>query len=212
MKATRVLILAATLLSSSAFASSYTVKRGDTLTSIARRTGVEAAELMRLNHLPSTTVQIGQKLSFGDSASAQTSGGDQTISADQGAAPSRSGSAYIRAAASRFLNIRYVLGGTGSYGIDCSAYTRAVFAQLGVNLPRTAREQYRVGTPVARGDLQAGDLVFFNTIGGISHVGIYLGDGEFADANSYHGRTIIESMTTSYWSTRYVGARRVLNG
>ena len=74
---------------------------------------MEAAELMRLNHLPSTTVQIGQKLNFGDAASAQdgSGNGDQSLSADQGAAPSRSGGAYIRAAASRFLNIRYVLGG-----------------------------------------------------------------------------------------------------
>ncbi|GGQ97738.1 C40 family peptidase [Deinococcus ruber] len=206
MKAFRVLSLAVTLLASSAFASTYTVKPGDTLSSIARMAGMEPAALMQQNHLSTTTLQVGQKVQYGTATS-------PSKPSAQASAPQRSsGGAYIRAAASRFLNIRYVLGGTGGRGIDCSAYTRAVFSQLGVNLPRTAREQFRVGTPVSRGNLQAGDLVFFNTIGGVSHVGIYLGNGQFANANSYQGRTIIESMTTAYWSAHYIGARRVLNG
>ena len=208
MKAFRVLTLAVTLLASSAFASTYTVKSGDTLSSIARMAGVEPAALMQQNHLSSTTLQVGQKVKLGGSASPS----NPSRGAAQATAPQRSGGAYIRAAAARYLNIRYVLGGSGARGIDCSSYTRAVFLQLGVNLPHTAREQFRVGTPISRGNLQTGDLVFFNTIGGVSHVGIYMGNGQFANANSYHGHTMIESMTTPYWSSRYIGARRVLNG
>lgn len=207
MNAIRAVILtAAALLGSSALAATYTVKPGDTLYSIAQKANLEPAQLLKLNHLNSSTIQVGQKLSLG--------GGQATASrsAPAPAATSRSGNTNtIRAAATRFLNIRYVLGGSGAGGIDCSAYTRAVFQQLGVNLPRTARAQFGVGSPVSRGGLQTGDLVFFNTMGGgVSHVGVYLGNGQFANANSYNGHTMIESMTTSYWANRYVGARRVL--
>ena len=207
MNALRVLILtAAALLGSSALAATYTVKPGDTLYNIAQKANLDPAQLLQLNKLSGSTLQVGQKLNLGGSSS--------SVSAPSiPATPvSRSGNGNtIRAAASRYLNIRYMLGGTGAGGIDCSGFTRAVLQQLGVNLPRTARAQYGVGNTVSRGNLQSGDLVFFNTMGrGVSHVGVYLGNGQFANANSYNGRTMIEAMTTTYWATRYVGARRVL--
>ena len=207
MNAFRVLILtAAALLGSSALAATYTVKPGDTLYNIAQKANLDPAQLLRLNSLSSSTLQVGQKLNLGGNSSSANAGSIP-------AAPvSRSGNGNtIRAAASRYLNIRYMLGGTGAGGIDCSGFTRAVLQQLGVSLPRTARAQYGVGNTVSRGNLQSGDLVFFNTMGrGVSHVGVYLGNGQFANANSYNGRTMIEAMTTTYWATRYVGARRVL--
>lgn len=211
MNAFRAVILtAATLLGSSALAATYTVKPGDTLYKIAQQANLEPAQVLKLNGMSSSTIQVGQKLNLGGSAA----GSSAPVSARTiPATPvGRSGNSNtIRTAASRFLNIRYVLGGSGAGGIDCSAYTRAVFQQLGVSLPRTARAQFGAGSSVSRGDLQSGDLVFFNTMGGgVSHVGVYLGNGQFANANSYNGRTMIESMTTAYWATRYVGARRVL--
>ena len=208
MKAFRNLILTATALSGVAqAASTYTVKPGDTLYKVAQTHNMEPAELLELNKLSSTTIQVGQKLKVsGAAATAPTVARPNTATSANGSG----NNAVIRTAASRFLNIRYVLGGTSARGIDCSGYTQAVFKQLGVNLPRTARSQYGVGTPVARGQLRSGDLVFFNTLGGVSHVGIYLGNGEFANANSYQGRTVIEKMTSAYWASRYVGARRVL--
>lgn len=204
---TLVLTLVATL-STGAFATSYTVKAGDTLYSISRAANLEPAALMKLNNLSSSTIQLGQTLKLGGGAAAER---PAPPTAPQ--AQNRSGStAYVRTAASRFLGIRYLLGGTSARGIDCSAFTGAVMRQLGINLPRTALGQFGAGSPVSRGNLQAGDLVFFNTMGrGVSHVGLYLGDGQFANANSYQGRTVVESMMTSYWSTRYVGARRVMN-
>ncbi|WP_135228258.1 C40 family peptidase [Deinococcus fonticola] len=122
-------------------------------------------------------------------------------------------SAYIRSAANRFLGIRYVLGGTGGRGIDCSGYTLQVFRTLGINLPRTAYAQWRSGVAVSSRNLRAGDLVFFNTTGRTaSHVGIYLGNGMMANANSYQGRTVIEPLfSNKYWASRYIGARRVLS-
>lgn len=214
MNALRALILvAAASFGSSALAATYTVKPGDTLYSIAQKANLDPAQLLQLNKLPSSTIQVGQQLNLGGSAAPQPAPARQTAGPVRGAStPARAGSntVTIRTAAARYLNIRYVLGGIGAGGIDCSGYTRAVFQQLGVNLPRTARAQFGVGTAVSRGNLQSGDLVFFNTMGGVSHVGVYLGDGQFANANSYNGRTIIESMTTAYWATRYIGARRVL--
>ena len=209
MNALRVLILtAAALLGSSALAATYTVKPGDTLYNIAQKANLDPAQLAHLNSLSSSTLQVGQKLNLGGSSSSSVNAG--SISATP-VGRNSGNSNTIRAAASRYLNIRYMLGGTGAGGIDCSGFTRMVLQQFGVSLPRTARAQYGVGNTVSRGNLQSGDLVFFNTLGrGISHVGIYLGNGQFANANSYNGRTVIEAMTTSYWATRYIGARRVL--
>lgn len=210
MNAFRALLLtAATLLGSSALAATYTVKPGDTLYKIAQQANLEPAQVLKLNGLSSSTIQVGQKLNLGGSASASSKApaNARAISV----VPEGRNTNSVRTAAARFLNIRYALGGSGAGGIDCSAYTRAVFQQLGVNLPRTARAQFGAGSSVSRGNLQSGDLVFFNTMGGgVSHVGVYLGNGQFANANSYNGRTMIESMTTTYWATRYVGARRVL--
>ncbi|MGY2892942.1 C40 family peptidase [Deinococcus sp. UYEF24] len=211
MNAFRAVILtAAALLGSSALAATYTVKPGDTLYKIAQQANLEPVQVLKLNGLSSSTLQVGQKLNLGGSAANSKA---PTTARNIPATPvtRSSNTNSIRTAASRFLNIRYALGGSGAGGIDCSAYTRAVFQQLGVSLPRTARAQFGVGSSVSRGNLQSGDLVFFNTMGGgVSHVGVYLGDGQFANANSYNGRTMIESMTTVYWATRYVGARRVL--
>ncbi|UBV41532.1 peptidoglycan endopeptidase [Deinococcus taeanensis] len=206
MNASRI-FLTLLALSATAHAATYTVKPGDTLYSIARATGVDAATLLKLNRLGSSTIQVGQKLSTGGSgAPAQSAPRAVT-------APTQQGSSFIRAAATRFLGVRYVLGATGNGGLDCSGFTLNVFRQLGVNLPRTAAQQWHTGSAVSRRDLRAGDLVFFNTMGRTaSHVGIYMGDGMMANANSYHGRTLIEPLFgNAYWASRYDGARRVLN-
>lgn len=108
------------------------------------------------------------------------------------------------------LGIDYDYGGTTTDGFDCSGFTSYVFKKLGVTLPHSSRAQYDLGTKVAKDDLRAGDLVFFNTSGsGVSHVGIYVGDGKFAHAAS-HGVTI-SKLSEKYYAARYVGARRVLD-
>ena len=68
-----------------------------------------------------------------------------------------------------------------------------------------------MGSRVSFRNLRAGDLVFFNTLGrGVSHAGVYLGGGMFANANSYRGRVVVESINARYWTSRFVTARRVL--
>ena len=116
----------------------------------------------------------------------------------------------IVAAATNYIGVPYVFGGTSPYGFDCSGYVQYVFAKSGISLPRTADVQYEVGTPISTTDLVSGDLVFFSTYTyGASHVGIYVGDGQFIHASSSRGVTI-DSLGSSYWSSHYIGARRIL--
>ncbi|MBR4904341.1 MAG: C40 family peptidase [Selenomonadaceae bacterium] len=109
-----------------------------------------------------------------------------------------------------YLGVPYVFGGTSPYGFDCSGYVQYVFANAGISLPRTADVQYEVGSPISTTELVAGDLVFFSTYTwGASHVGIYLGDNNFIHASSSRG-IAVDSLGSSYWSSHYIGARRIL--
>jgi cell wall-associated NlpC family hydrolase len=112
--------------------------------------------------------------------------------------------------AMRFLGVPYVFGGTSSSGFDCSGYVQHVFAMLGYHLPRTADAQYAAGKRVSGAAMVPGDLVFFQTYAaGASHVGIYLGHDRFVHASSSRGVTV-SSLHESYWSARYLGAKRLI--
>ncbi len=117
----------------------------------------------------------------------------------------------IIAKAKTYLGLPYSWGGTSpSTGFDCSGFTQYVFGQFGISLDRVSQDQATQGNPVASmSDLQTGDLVFFNTSGSYTHVGIYIGNGEFINADDYGIR--IDSLYSSYWSTTYEGARNVLS-
>ena len=120
---------------------------------------------------------------------------------------SRMATALTRSAL-RFLGVPYAFGGTSTSGFDCSGFVQHVFAMLGIALPRTADAQYDVGHRAVGGP-RPGDLVFFDTYGGVSHVGIYLGDGRFVHASSSHG-VMVSHLSESYWAARYVGAKRLI--
>ena len=107
----------------------------------------------------------------------------------------------------QWLGTRYRLGGTTRDGIDCSALVQIMYiTQYGINLPRTAREQYDATQRISRTDLKEGDLVFFNTQGGVSHVGIYLQNNKFVHASS--GGVAISDLFESYWERRFIGVGR----
>ena len=107
--------------------------------------------------------------------------------------------------AMRYLGTPYVWGGASPSGFDCSGFVMYVFSQIGVSLPHSSYAQYGYGSPVSRGDLQAGDLVFFD---GLGHVGIYIGGGSFIHSPHTGDRVKISSMTGWYSST-FVGGRRL---
>lgn len=113
------------------------------------------------------------------------------------------------------IGVDYRFGGnTPDSGLDCSGLIRYVFQQAtGLSLPRSAREQARVGESVSRDKLQPGDLVFFNTRRfQFSHVGLYIGDNRFIHAPSSGGAVQVVSLDNAYWQKAFNGARRIVSG
>ena len=107
--------------------------------------------------------------------------------------------------AMRYLGTPYVWGGASPSGFDCSGFVMYVFSQIGVSLPHSSYAQYGYGSPVSRGNLQAGDLVFFD---GLGHVGIYIGGGSFIHS-PHTGDVVKISSMTGWYSSTFVGARRL---
>jgi lipoprotein Spr len=106
---------------------------------------------------------------------------------------------------------RYRYGGTTKKGIDCSSFTGLLMGSVfGFTLPRTARQQYAACSKLKKEDMLEGDLVFFNTRGGVSHVGIYLGDGFFVHSSSSAG-VKINSLNENYYSRKFIGGGRIEN-
>jgi lipoprotein Spr len=115
--------------------------------------------------------------------------------------------ASLYAGIDEWLGTRYRLGGTTKDGIDCSAFVQILYiTQFGINIPRTAREQYDATNRISRTELKEGDLVFFNTQGGVSHVGLYLQNNKFVHASS--SGVTISDLFEPYWERRFIGVGR----
>jgi cell wall-associated NlpC family hydrolase len=105
----------------------------------------------------------------------------------------------------------YRAQGTDPSGFDCSGFVQYVYQQYGLAMPREVRDQFRRGKNIDANRLEPGDLVFFTTVApGASHVGIAIGGDQFVHAPSERGVVRVEQLSTSYWRTRFVGARRVM--
>jgi cell wall-associated NlpC family hydrolase len=109
-----------------------------------------------------------------------------------------------------FRGVPYRFGGADPSGFDCSGLVQYVFAQYGIYVPRIVEEQWQVGDKIKPTDIKPGDLLFFSTKGpGASHVGIALDSERFVHAPNSTGVVRVEALTSSYWGSHYLGARRV---
>lgn len=202
----------------------YTVKKGDTVSGIAHKFDMDAQSLMAFNGMESAAIRPGQRLYLDEEekpgpviveASPKIKAAKfeeeirQVSQSEEFKAEPPQG--RLITIAKKMLDIPYKFGGSTTLGIDCSAYVKKVYGLLDIELPRTAREQFKTGEAVEKEELSAGDLVFFRTYAAFpSHVGIYIGNNLFIHASSMAKKVTIDSLDTPYYVKRFIGAKRLL--
>ncbi len=204
----------------------YKVKKGDSLWSIARKNSLHVADIKKLNNLKSRKLKLGQVLVL-EKEPVETKAETGTPLVIRSGTASKyaeelkeiSSSAesdysetkeFLISIAQNTLGIPYKFGASSFKATDCSGYVKLVFNLIGMDLPRSAREQFKVGQSVDRQDLSIGDLVFFKTYAPFpSHVGIYLGNNLFVHASSYAKKVTIDSLNLPYYFKRFIGAKRL---
>lgn len=146
----------------------------------------------------------------GSSSGSASSGSSGSSDSTGTTTPSATG-AEILAEAQKYLGTPYVYGGASPSGFDCSGFVYYVLKQLGFSPYRVPSSQYTQGIAVEKDDLQPGDIVFFaNTYAsGISHVGIYAGNGQFIHSPNSRSTVSYSDLSTGYWANHYYGARRM---
>lgn len=149
--------------------------------------------------------------STGVTPSASALSGSSSANASSGSTGSSASGSQILAEAQKYLGVPYVYGGASPSGFDCSGFVYYVLKQTGFSPSRTLNVLYQMGSSVKKADLKAGDIVFFaNTYGsGLSHVGIYAGNGEFIHAPNSRSTVSYSDLTSGYWANHYYGARRM---
>jgi peptidoglycan DL-endopeptidase LytE len=193
----------------------YQVVAGDTLSEIGQTFGMTVSELVEINGLERTEILVGQSLRVRSIQKPVPTYVTPSFTIDpNNLMPTIQQQAEIDLDwVDEYLGWPYLYGGTDRYGIDCSSLVQRIFQERGVPLPRTSREQFSVGKAILMGELIPLDLVFFHTGPDpdvVTHVGVYLGNDEFIEADSFHGKVITAKLSDPYWKKNYIGARRVL--
>lgn len=222
-------------LSSNVYAdTTYTVKSGDTLHKISKKFNIQVKELKKINKLTNNSIKIGQKLVVSKTTAGAkepddikaiqnnyykketpviTSARLQEVRemSDSDDLSKMSVKERLILFAKKMLHLPYKFGGNGPFGLDCSAYVQMVYNIAGIELPRSAREQFGMGESVGKEDLLTGDLVFFRTYASFpSHVGIYLGNNLFIHTSTRSKKVTIDSLESPYYLKRFIGAKRLI--
>ena len=213
--------------SSSSSETSQTVKYVNTTSGLNMRTGPATS------YAKITTIAYGQsvnvlstsngwsKINYSGSTGyvssqyLQSTKPSSSSSSNSGSTSVSSSASSVIAYAKTLLGKPYVWGAQGPNSFDCSGFTYYVFKnKAGIVLPRTSSAQSKYGTSVSWSNLRAGDLMFFDTNGAnngqVSHVGLYIGNGQMIHASSSQRKIVITSVNTSYYKNAFVNARRVL--
>lgn len=211
----------------------YVIKAQDTFSLIARTNGISLKALIAANkNVNPNSLQIGQAINLplsgqnislasrneNERARDNTESEGEVKEATKEEAIKETVSdtdealvAKVISYAKEYLGCKYSYGSVGPKSFDCSGFTMYVFSHFDIDLPHQSASQAKKGSKVNRSDLLPGDLVFFKTSGsGISHVGLYIGKGEFIHASSGRGNVKITSLSETYYDKRYVTARRIL--
>jgi peptidoglycan DL-endopeptidase LytE len=192
----------------------YRTKKGDTLDKIALRFGVDTDEIMEANELSSKKLSPGKTILIPKVPDEQ---GDEFVSLSTRPLKiwKNSDEKYMLVkVAKSFMGAPYKYGGESVRGLDCSAFVKKIYDIFDVQLPRSAREQFGAGSKIDKGALSVGDLVFFKTKRYVkypTHVGIYIGDGNFIHSSSGQARigVKIDALSSEFYAKAYIGAVRV---
>ncbi|OPY72290.1 MAG: D-gamma-glutamyl-meso-diaminopimelic acid endopeptidase CwlS precursor [Syntrophorhabdus sp. PtaU1.Bin058] len=198
----------------------YKVKKGDTLDRIATRFEVDREDIAEANDLQNSLnkrLKPGRVLLIPRNTENESNDEEYVTLVQKSLQPwKNSEEKYMLVkVAKSFMGAPYRYGGESVRGLDCSAYVKKIYEIFDVELPRSAREQFRVGAKVSsKEDLSVGDLVFFKTKRYAkypTHVGIYIGDGNFIHSSSYHSKlgVKVDSLDSSYYARTFIGATRV---
>lgn len=132
----------------------------------------------------------------------ETSSGSTSTEADLGQ--------QIATYAQQFVGYPYVYGGSSPSGFDCSGFMQYVFSQFGYSINRTATAQLANGYSVAYEDLRPGDIIYFGYGSTASHVGMYIGNGQFVHAENSSTGVVITDLSVSWYANRYLCAHRIV--
>ncbi|MGE7601560.1 LysM peptidoglycan-binding domain-containing protein [Peribacillus sp. NPDC097675] len=202
---------ASTTTTTSSSTSTYIIKSGDNLSTIAKKYKTTVTALLSLN--PSiknvNALQIGKSIKVSGKATTASTNYTTTTTVSSTSEVDR-----VLTAAKKYLGAKYLYAASTSRtdAFDCSSFTMKAFQAAGISLPRTSTGQAQMGVPVSSYSLKKGDLVFYDTNrdGVINHVGIYAGNNQMINASSSRGVSYAD-INSSYWKPLYVKAVRILN-
>ncbi len=193
----------------------YKAKKGDTIEKIAMMFNVDKNDIIEANNLTGKKISLRKVILIPKIAEEEKDDEFITFTNKPLKTWKSSEEKYMLVkVAKSFVGAPYKYGGESVKGLDCSAYVKKIYDIFDVQLPRSARDQFKTGLKINKDNLAVGDLVFFKTKRYAkypTHVGIFIGDGSFIHSSSGHNRlgVKVDSLSSDFYSRTYIGATRV---